>query len=66
MRATTKIPAIPDVPVSDPVTVRLFGPIKEVIEIREGRRGGDNLDKHVSYRDLVNLGLITEAQVPKK
>lgn len=40
--------------------------MKEITEVREGQRGSDYLDKAVTYRDLVTLGLITESQVPKK
>lgn len=67
MRNETKIPPLGRVsPDLDDETRKMIQGIKEIIEVREGRRGSDYLDKAVTYRDLVSLGLITESQVPKK
>lgn len=38
--------------------------LKEAVEVLQGQRGIDNLDMVVRWRDLVQLGLITEADVP--
>lgn len=67
MRDTTKIPPLGRVnPEMDDESRKLLQNVKEILEVREGRRGSDYLDKAVTYRDLVTLGLITESQVPRK
>lgn len=67
MRSETKTPSIGRVPPHiDDEARRMLQSIKEILEVREGQRGSDYLDKAVTYRDLVSLGLITESQVPKK
>lgn len=67
MRDATKIRPLGRVsPDIDEETRNLLMGMKETMEVREGRRGSDYLDKAVTYRDLVTLGLITEAQVPRK
>lgn len=58
-----KLPAIPSVTNVQGEEGRALAAIKEIIEVREGRRpNGDKLDCLVTLRDLVALGLITEAQ----
>ena len=61
-----KLPSIPDVPPDHDVKMFL-DPMKETIEVWAGARktGARKLDAVVSYQDLVDLGLITETQVPK-
>jgi hypothetical protein len=67
MREAVKIPGLGRVsPKLDPEAQNLLNSIKQIIETREGVRGNDNLDRGVTYRDLIALGLITETQVPKK
>jgi len=67
MRDATKIPPLGRVnPEMDDESRKLLQNVKEILEVREGRRGSDYLDKAVTYRDLVTLGLITESQVPRK
>jgi hypothetical protein len=67
MREAVKIPGLGRVaPILDPESQNLLNSIKQIIETREGVRGLDNLDRGVTYRDLIALGLITETQVPKK
>lgn len=67
MRSVTKTPSLGRVPLNTEDELhRLLQNIKEITEVREGQRGSDYLDKAVTYRDLVTLGLITESQVPKK
>lgn len=67
MRSVTKTPSLGRVPPNTEDELhRLLQNIKEITEVREGQRGSDYLDKAVTYRDLVTLGLITESQVPKK
>lgn len=49
----TKVPALPDVPGSlAPQQKSFFAALKELIEVREGRRG-DSLDTAVTFRDLL-------------
>ena len=67
MRDSVKIPGLGRVsPALDAETQQLLSSIKATIETREGVRGSDNLDRAVTYRDLVNLGLIDEADVPRR
>lgn len=66
MRDKTKVPAIPGMESLPADVQRVVRTIKETMEVREGVRGNDYLDKGVTYRDLVELGLITESQVPEK
>lgn len=57
MTQPPRIPDIPDVPSDAPPSVRSFlGKVREVIQVREGRRG-DDLDTTVTFRDLVQQGL---------
>ena len=55
-----KAPSIPAVSTKSEDR-RVLGPVKEIIEVREGRRG-DWLQKNVTLADLIELGLITEPQ----
>lgn len=65
MRNPTKLPNIPDIPPDVDHNVRvILEPVKQRMETREGLTGKDKLDANVTFRDLVNLGLITENQVP--
>ena len=67
MRNPSSLPPVGKIPADTGDATRLvLTQMKEIIEVREGRRGNDFLDKAVTYRDLVTLGLITEAQVPRK
>ena len=65
MRKAYQLVIIPDIPptVGEDV-LSILEPLKELAETREGRRHNDNLDKAVTFRDLVDLGLIIESQVP--
>jgi hypothetical protein len=38
--------------------------LKEAVEVLQGQRGKDSLDMVVRWRDLVQLGLIQETDVP--
>lgn len=67
MRKATILPSIIQLPADlDHHLRQVLQNLKEITEVREGQRGSDYLDKAVTYRDLVTLGLITESQVPKK
>lgn len=66
MRSKTKLPAIPDITGVDEQTRIILEPIKEITEVQTGRRGNDHLDTTVTWRDLVNAGLISESDVPRK
>lgn len=67
MRSVTKTPGLGRVPPNTEDELRrLLQGLKEITEVREGHRGSDYLDKSVTYRDLVDLGLIAESQVPNK
>lgn len=67
MRSAYKIRSIPDATrVTDDNTRKVLEGMKEAIEVMLGRRGEDNIDVVVTYRGLVNLGLITESQIPNK
>lgn len=62
------LPNIPDIPLGTENQDALTA-IKENIEVREGgryTRGDRMFDKSVTYQDLVDLGLITNAKVPRK
>jgi len=55
-------PAIPQTgPGLEPQVQAVLGPLKEIVEIREGLRG-DPLERSVTVRDLVEWGLITRRQ----
>jgi len=60
------LPAIPDIPLGEE-NKKYLDPMKETIEVWRGERrsSGRKLDAVVTYRDLVDLGLIIEEQVPK-
>lgn len=63
-----KAPTIVDVPLGVE-NKETFDAIKESIELREGVRtrvGERLLDKFVTYQDLIDLGLITESNVPRR
>ena len=55
MARETNTPQIPQV--TDDNLVEVVRTLKEIVEVREGRRG-DDLDEAVTYRDLVMLGLV--------
>ncbi len=56
------LPALPDVPPgTDPRAAALLGPLKELVEVREGLRG-DPLARFASLADLVALGLVSREQ----
>ena len=62
------LPNIPDIPLGTENQDALSA-IKENIEVREGARykvGDRMLNKSVTYQDLIDLGLITSAKVPRK
>lgn len=50
-----RVPAIPEIRVNDPATQRVLEAVKSTIDTREGRN--DPLDKTLTLRDLINLGL---------
>jgi hypothetical protein len=50
----------PDVPARE-----VLEAIKQIVEVREGRRGSDALDRSVTFRDLLNLALIKERHLPR-
>lgn len=56
------LPALPEVaPGTDSRAAALLGPLKELVEVREGLRG-DPLARFASLADLVALGLISREQ----
>ena len=56
----TKIPAIPSVPVGiTPQLAQFLGSVKEMMEIREGRRGLD-ADRFVTRADMENTNLLAD------
>lgn len=61
MMATSAVrtPSIPEVTGGDVRAV--LGAVKEVVEVREGRRG-DGLDRFATVRDLIAWGVITAEQ----
>lgn len=73
MRNKVELPVIGRVPSgsggggpTDTELMKFLRALKEIIEVREGRRGPDYLDRAVTYRDLIDLGLIVESDVPRK
>jgi len=59
-------PAIPDIPFDEPLK-KYIEPIKETIEIMTGIRktSARKVDAVPTFQDLVDLGLITDDQVPR-
>lgn len=57
------LPSIPDIPPGT-VNSELLEPMKEIIETREGVRGMVK-QRNVTFQDLIDLGLITEADLPE-
>lgn len=58
MSARPGLPGIPDPgPGPDPQARAVLNALKEIVEVREGRRGNP-LDRAVTMRDLVELGLV--------
>ena len=56
----TKVPAIIDIPADlDPKIKRVLESLKEVLEVRLGRRG-DPRDRAITLRELIDSGLATE------
>ena len=61
--STTPLPALPGLdPGLDPKTARLLGPVKEILEVREGRRG-DPLQRAATLAVLLALGLADREQL---
>lgn len=58
MSQATKVPDIPVADTSPTGLKRFMEAVREVVQVREGRRG-DALDKAVTYRDLMASGLAT-------
>lgn len=57
MGTKTKTPQLPRVTIKDnPELQRFTDAVTQTVEVREGRRG-DKLDKALTYRDLVEVGL---------
>jgi len=52
-----KIPDLPDVGSTPDAWMRFMGSVREVLQVREGRRG-NVLDEGVTFRDLVDLGIV--------
>ncbi|HEX7116254.1 MAG TPA: phage tail protein [Steroidobacter sp.] len=66
LRRSPNLSAIGQIPSGiDPALRDVLSALKQIVEVREGRRGTDMLDKGVTYRDLVRLGLIEEINVPR-
>ena len=59
-----KTPQIPSVHSLDVDIKKVVKPIKEIIETREGLIGSSK-DRFVTFQSLVDLGLITEDQIPR-
>ena len=59
-----KTPNIPSISTPDVQMSRVLKAVKETIEIREGRLGPKK-EMGVTFQDLVDLGLITESQIPR-
>ncbi len=60
MDRSVKVPAIPALPANaDQRLAPAVAALKEIVETREGRRGGP-MDRAVTVRDLVAWGLISE------
>lgn len=59
MSNETKVPSIPEVPVTADAGLRRFlDAVRQVVQVREGNRG-DALDANITYRDLVEAGIAT-------
>lgn len=61
MSVPTRLPAIPE-PTAENADAACLRALKEVAEVREGRRG-DPLDRFVSLRELVALGVVNPATI---
>lgn len=62
--APAKMPAIPVVRVSDPQMARFVEAVREWIEVRSGARG-DDYERAVTLRDLVDIGLVDPGSVSR-
>lgn len=60
MSRQTKLPSIPKVTPDN--LIESVDKIKEIVEVREGRRG-TAFDRSVTVQDLLDWGLITADQV---
>lgn len=62
----SKVPSIPAIDVNIPLAIKkVLAPIKTMLEIREKQNpNADVRDKHVTYQDLIDLGLITKDDLP--
>lgn len=58
-----KLPSLPGLePNMEPGAARLLSPMKEILEVREGRRG-DPLQRSATLQDLLDLGLASREQL---
>lgn len=56
------MPGIPQTgPGLEPQIQAVLGPLKEIVEVREGLRG-DPLERAVTVRDMIRWGLVTSEQ----
>lgn len=60
MSTDKKVPSVPEVRVQDPAAQRVLEAVKQILETREGSH--DPLDRTITLRDLVNLGLAEVTQ----
>lgn len=60
MSTDKKVPSVPEVRVQDPAAQRVLEAVKQILETREGSH--DPLDRAITLRDLVNLGLAEVTQ----
>ena len=60
-------PAIPDIPLSVGEDIaRVLNPIKETIDLREGRKGKLPNESMVTLQNLIDLGLIAQTDIDNK
>ena len=60
-----KLPSIPEVPFGRD-SKEILDPVREILEVWKGDRKVTNQSQAVvTYQNLVDLGLITESQIPK-
>lgn len=60
-----KLPSIPEPTENALGLVRSVSALKEAVEVILGRRSSMRDDRAVTFQDLVDLGLITEDQIPR-
>ena len=61
-----KVPSIPAPAQTLPSLQQSLDAVKQTVDLMVGQTGKDNMTTVVTFQDLVNLGILAAAKVPKK